>query len=139
MLWAYQHTPHESTGEKPSFLLYGMGCRAPTEAALLPAEEVEPADIVDYRQELVLALSHAQELATESIQGAQTRCKPAYDRMSHTQTYQIGEWVLIRFPHDETGANCNRRVTGTTETGVTAVKAYYPDEAPIHVHQSRVS
>ena len=34
--WVYHNTPHEATGEKPSFLLLGMDCRTPTEAALLP-------------------------------------------------------------------------------------------------------
>ena len=31
VLWAYRNTPHESTGEKPSFLLFGIGCRTPAE------------------------------------------------------------------------------------------------------------
>ncbi len=35
VLWAYRNTPHESTREKPSFLLFGFDCRSPTEAALL--------------------------------------------------------------------------------------------------------
>ena len=33
VLWAYRNTPHSSTGEKPSFLLFGFDCRHPTEAA----------------------------------------------------------------------------------------------------------
>ena len=36
VLWAYCNMPHDSTGEMPSFLLYGVNCRHPTEAALLP-------------------------------------------------------------------------------------------------------
>lgn len=36
LLWAYRNTPHEATGEKLSFLLFGLDCRTPTEAALLP-------------------------------------------------------------------------------------------------------
>ncbi len=35
VLWAYRNTPHESTAEKPSFLLFGRDCRSPSEAALL--------------------------------------------------------------------------------------------------------
>ena len=35
VLWAYRNTPHESTGEKPSYLLFGIDCRTPTEAAYL--------------------------------------------------------------------------------------------------------
>ena len=33
VLWAYRNTPHSSTGEKLSFLLFGFDCRHPTEAA----------------------------------------------------------------------------------------------------------
>jgi len=36
VLYAYRNTPDESTGEKPSYLLYGMDCRTPTEAAFVP-------------------------------------------------------------------------------------------------------
>ena len=30
LLWACRNTPHESAGEKPSFLLFGIDCRTPT-------------------------------------------------------------------------------------------------------------
>ena len=36
LLWAYRNTLHESTGEKPSFLLYGLDSRSPTKAAFIP-------------------------------------------------------------------------------------------------------
>jgi len=42
LLWAYRNTPHDTTGEKPSFLLFGWDCRSPTEAALLPSDPVAP-------------------------------------------------------------------------------------------------
>ena len=48
VLWAYRNTPHESTGEKPSFLLFGMDCRSPTEAALLPPTPTQVTDVSDY-------------------------------------------------------------------------------------------
>ena len=35
-LWAYCNTPHTSTSEKSSYLLFGYDYRSPTEAALLP-------------------------------------------------------------------------------------------------------
>ena len=38
VLWAYRNTPHDSTGEKPSFLLFGVDCRSPTEAAVVPTQ-----------------------------------------------------------------------------------------------------
>ena len=52
-LWAYRNVPHSSTGEKPSFLLYGFDCRHPTEAALLPPKSLGPIDVSDYHEELV--------------------------------------------------------------------------------------
>ena len=65
--WAYRNTPHDSTNEKPSFLLFGMELRSPTEPILLPAESVEPADLSDYREQLMLSLSSARELVVNNI------------------------------------------------------------------------
>ncbi len=39
VMWAYRNTPNESTGEKPSFLLFGLDLRSPTEAALMPVDD----------------------------------------------------------------------------------------------------
>ena len=39
VLWAYRNTAHDSTQEKPSFLFFGVDCRTPTEAAILPPRE----------------------------------------------------------------------------------------------------
>ena len=105
VLRAYRNTPHDSTHEESSYLMFGVDCRSPTEAALLPSEDIQPADVVDYRQELIPALSSACKLAAEAIQGAQAKHKRNYDHKSHTTTSKLGEWVLIRFPQDESGAN----------------------------------
>ena len=59
-LWAYRNVPHESTNEKPSFLLLGVDCRTPTEAALLPPHELEATEVSDYREEVILSLSTAR-------------------------------------------------------------------------------
>ena len=48
VLCAYHNTEHSSTGEKSSYLLFGMDCRSPIEAALLPPKHLTPADISDY-------------------------------------------------------------------------------------------
>ena len=66
-LWAYRNIPHSSTGEKPSFLLFGFDCHHPTEAATLPTKQLNATDITDYRGELVLNLSSARALAGKSI------------------------------------------------------------------------
>ena len=54
VLWAYHNAPHETTKEKPSFLMFGLDLRSPTEAALLPDSTLEPSDVSDYREELTL-------------------------------------------------------------------------------------
>ena len=36
VLYAYRNIPHESKGEKPPYLLYGMDLHTPSEAAILP-------------------------------------------------------------------------------------------------------
>ena len=39
VLWAYRNTPHDTTGEKPSFLLFRWDCESPSEAAMLPPDQ----------------------------------------------------------------------------------------------------
>ena len=73
ILWAYRNTPHSSTGEKPSFLLFGLDCRTPTEAAYLPVTEISPTDVSDYREELMTSLTSARDLAAKAIRKAQAR------------------------------------------------------------------
>jgi len=74
-LWAYRNTPHDATGEKPSFLLFGVDLRSPTEAALLPTTPLQPTDVSDYREELVLSLSSARDSAAKCIRKAQKKYK----------------------------------------------------------------
>ena len=53
VLWAYRNTQHSSTGEKLSYLPFGMDCHSSTEVALLPPKHLTPTDISDYREEIV--------------------------------------------------------------------------------------
>ena len=80
VLSAYRNTPHDSTKEKPSFLLFGIDLKSPSEASLLPPESLNPTDLGSYREELILSLSSARELAVTSIQEAQKSYKAQYDK-----------------------------------------------------------
>ena len=100
-LYAYRNTPHKSTGEKPSYLMFGIDCRTPTEAAFLPPSQLQISDVTDYREELTLALSTARNTAAASIQQAQRRYKKQYDKDNKPLHVRISDWVLIRFPADE--------------------------------------
>ena len=147
VLWAYRNTPHDSTHEKPSYLLFGFDCRTPTEAALLPPIEWEATDMADYREELVMSLSSARELAAQSIQQAQRKYKRNYDRRAVHRHYRIAEWVLVRFPAEETGRmrKLSRpwhgpyRVLEVKGPDITVERVYRPQDGPIQVHQTRVT
>ena len=146
VLWAYRNTPHEATGEKPSFLLFGMDCRAPTEAALLPTTPIQLTEVEDYREQLVLSLSSARDLAAKSIQNAQKRYKKHYDQKARSCDLRVGNWVMVYFPHEETGKarKLSRpwhgpyRVESVDDPDVTVSKVYFTEDGQIQVHQSRV-
>ena len=147
VLWAYRNTPHEATGEKPSFLLFGLDCRSPTEAALLPPNSLESMEMSDYRTQLIQSLSSAREIAATSIQRAQVKYKKQYDKKAKPLPHEVGDWILIRFPQEETGANRKLsrpwhgpyRIESISSTGVVAVKVYFPQEGSIQVHAQRVT
>ena len=85
------NTPHSSTGKKPSFLLYGIDCWSPTEAAYLPVNEISPTGVSDYREELMTSITSARELTARTIQQAQARYKHQYDRQARKANLKIGD------------------------------------------------
>lgn len=84
VLWAYRNTAHESTGEKPSFLMFGIDLRSPSEAELLSPNDEQCKEVEDYREQVVTTLSTAHSMAAESIGQAQKHYKKAFDRSSAT-------------------------------------------------------
>lgn len=148
VLWAYRNVPHESTGEKPSYLLFGVDCRTPTEAAYIPPSSLYPADVSEYKEALCLSLSAAKDLAAKNIQKAQTKYKKYYDKARGAQpaSLSVGKWVLVRFPQDETGSNRKLsrpwhgpyRIASKQDPDVCVGKVYFPQEPHIRVHELRV-
>ena len=146
VLWVYRNTPHSSTGEKPSYLLFGFDCRFPTEAALMPNKRISPTNVSDYREELTLSLSSARTLAMKASQEAQRRYKEQYDKTATSSKFQIGDWVLVHFAHQETGKmrklsqpwHGPYRIVARDDPDVTVKKVYFPDDPQIQIHLSRV-
>ena len=146
VLWTYRNTPHDSTGEKPSFLLFGINCRYPTQAALLPPNPVTLVTIEDYQEELVLMFWVAHRRAVTAIHKAQNCFKENYDQRSQDSTLRVGDWVLVKFPQEESG--CLRKlshpwhgpcwVTLLNSPDVTVTKVYPSEDGPLHVHLSPV-
>ena len=100
----------------------------------------------DYKEEVTLVLSSARADAARSIQRAQQQYKKYYDRKSNPTKYHIGEWVLVRFPSDETGKwrKLSRpwhgpfRIIKVCDSDVTISNVYFPQDKDITVHQNRV-
>ena len=91
-------------------------------------------------------MSTARQTALHSISRSQKKYKKQYDRKSDSYQYRVGDWVLIRFPSEETGRlrKLSRpwhgpyRITACSNTGVSAVKVYFPREDAVNIHQTRV-
>ena len=139
-VWAYCNTPHESTKEKPSFILLGIDLKSTTEASLLPPDPLVPTDLGSYREELMLSLSSTRELAVASIQEAQKSYKSQYDKRTNTVNFRLRDWVF------ETGKRRKLsrpwygpfRVIARHGPNLTVQKVYFPEDSPLIVHQLRV-
>ena len=146
VLWAYRNTPHESTGEKPSFLLFGMDCRTPSEAAFLPPHGTQSLSVDDFRAELISVLSDSRKLALESIKRSQDRYKKYYDRKSTPVTIQVGDQVFVKFPHQETGRyrklSCPwfgpYRVVSLEGPDAVVSNMYFQQDDILRIHMSRI-
>lgn len=93
----------------------------------------------------MLNLLLARKSVLENIRKSQGRYKAQYDRNSSNYQYRVGEWVLIRFPSDETGKQRKLsrpwhgpyRMITVNDTNPTAAKVYFPCEDAIKVHRAR--
>ena len=65
--------------------------------------KLEPMLVSNYREELFLSLLSARQLAVETIQEAQRKHKAYYDCKTKADRFWLGEWILIKFPHEESG------------------------------------
>ena len=77
VIWAYRK-------KKPSFILFGINMRSPTEVALPPSDPIDPTDLSSYHEKL-MSLSSVKELAFTRIRGADAT-KPSMMREQGPQT-----------------------------------------------------
>jgi len=103
-------------------------------------------DVSDYKEQLILSLTSVCELAATNIQAAQKRYKKYHDCNAHQKGYKLGNWVLVWFPHEESGRlrklsqpwHGPYHVTRRNDPDLTIVKVYFPDEGTIQIHQTWV-
>jgi hypothetical protein len=113
----------------------------------LPPTPLQLTEIVDYREELTVSLASAREIAAASIKKAQQRYKANYDKKAtRSLEFRVGDWVMVRFPPEESGKKRKLsrpwhgpyRVTSVANPDVWVTKMYFPGDGVIQVHQSRV-
>ena len=88
----------------------------------------------------------AEPIPPPLIQCTWQQYKKQYDRRSHVIKYQSGEWVLVRFPADETGRHRKFfkpwhgpfQVTSVRDPDFTVGNVYIPQDKHITVHQTIV-
>ena len=94
-----------------------------------------------------MSLSTAQQGAAECVKKALQKYKRLYDRKATTQDYYVGDWVMIKFPSEETRKQRKLsqpwhgpyRVTTIRDPDIVVTKVDFPREYPINVHQLRVT
>ena len=134
VLWGYRNTPHETTGEKPSFLLYGRDLCSPVEAELLSPDRHPPITTKDYREQFLQTLASSRQLTETTIRRAQGRYKGQFDRRAQQHHYKVGDWVMVKFPQQEQGRmrklshpwHGPYRVIECNDPDLTVSKVYYP-------------
>ena len=94
-----------------------------------------------------MSLSSAHHNAAVCVKKAQHKYKKSYDRKATTRPYQVGDWVMVRFPAEETGKQRKLsqpwhgpyRVVTIRDPDIVATKVYFSKEDTINVHQLRVT
>ena len=87
IVWAYRNTPLMRNPR-----IFSLG----STAVLRQKSHFYHPQKWSYREELILLLSSARELAAQSIQQAQKKYKTNYDLKAHRQDNWVGEWVLFQ-------------------------------------------
>ena len=79
-----------------------------------------------------LSISSAREIAAKAVQKAQQHYKASYDSKLKPITYRVSDWVMVKFPADDTGRfrKLSRwhgpyRISAINEPDVSVSKAYY--------------
>jgi transposase InsO family protein/dUTPase len=91
LMYAYNTTPHSSTGFSPYYLMFGRGPNLPVDA-LLP----ERPSASNYVDEIKHRLKDAYKLALQKNQDARAHQKKHYDLKVRGATPEVGDDVLVK-------------------------------------------
>lgn len=96
VLFCYNSTPHQSTGESPFLLMFGQEPRLPIDFLLGRVRDPEPGRVQDWIVEHQTRLQVAFEGARERLLAAATRRKERHDGRVREVPLQVGQVVYLR-------------------------------------------
>lgn len=145
ILWVYRNTPHESTGEKPSSLLFGQD-PANSHRGMLPANHSCSGWSCRRLQRAFTHISQGDCCYFSSKGSGEIQTHHEHRVMRDTTPIKTGDWVLVHSPQDGTGANRKLsrpwhgpyRVMLLRYPDVSVTKVYFLQDQSICVHQSCV-
>ena len=138
VLWAYCNIPYDATGEKPSYMLFGCDLRTPTEAALMPPHTLDPQDVQDYREEVIMSLSSARDLAVKALSLAHSNSTrlSAIEQQPWITVWETGKLHIVKLSNPW---HSPYRVVEWHDPDLTSVYVYRSQDGQIHVYQSCIS
>uniref|UniRef100_A0A3B4WI95 Gypsy retrotransposon integrase-like protein 1 n=1 Tax=Seriola lalandi dorsalis TaxID=1841481 RepID=A0A3B4WI95_SERLL len=96
VMYAYNTTPHQSTGESPFFLMFGREARLPVDFLLGRVQDPVGGAVNDWVQEHQTRLHLAFEGVRERLKVAAERRKRNHDQTVRSQPLVEGQMVLVR-------------------------------------------
>lgn len=96
VLYSYNTTPHQSTGESPFYLMFGQEPRLPVDFLLGRVQDPVGGGVHEWMQEHQTRLQLAFEGARERLKVAAERRKKNYDRHVRDAPLEEGQLVWIR-------------------------------------------
>ena len=102
VVFAYNTTPHTSTGETPFFLMYGRDPEVPMEDILVPRKISYFLDD-KYEEEVHLRLKLAHQEAQTQLEKSFQQMKIAHDKGTKLPTFKVGDTVYLKVGNVKVG------------------------------------
>lgn len=96
VLFCYNTTPHQGTGESPYLLMFGREPRLPIDFLLGRVQDPMPGEVQDWLVEHQARLKVAFGNARERLLVAAGRRKERHDQGVRHSPLQVGQWVYLR-------------------------------------------
>ena len=95
VVFAYNTTPHTSTGETPFFLMYGRDPEVPMDDILTPRKLPYFLD-ENYEEEVQVRLRLAHKEAQAQLEKSFAKMKASYDKGTKGPNFKIGDVVYLK-------------------------------------------